>query len=96
MARVSLDLDAKDDLQVVGADGWRRGMGMVPANPTRAWWRKCAGCLLACPIMTIPVGNSRRAFRKVVGRIHLCLVPVGLYHARIRQGSGRRWQPGFL
>ena len=32
MARVSLDLDNKDDLQVLGATGWRRGMGMVPGE----------------------------------------------------------------
>ncbi len=32
MARVSLDLDDKVDLQVLGASGWRRGMGMVPGE----------------------------------------------------------------
>lgn len=32
MARVSLDLDDKGDLQAIGAAGWRRGMGMVPGE----------------------------------------------------------------
>ena len=35
MARVSLDLDNKDDLKVLGAAGWRRGMGMVPGEPNQ-------------------------------------------------------------
>ena len=35
MARVSLDLDNKDDLAVLGANGWRRGMGMVPGEPNQ-------------------------------------------------------------
>ena len=35
MARVSLDLDDKADLQVVGASGWRRAMGMVPGEPNQ-------------------------------------------------------------
>jgi hypothetical protein len=35
MARVSLDLDDKGDLQVLGAAGWRRGMGMVPGEPNQ-------------------------------------------------------------
>ena len=35
MARVSLDLDDRADLQVVGASGWRRAMGMVPGEPNQ-------------------------------------------------------------
>ena len=35
MARVSLDLDDRADLQVVDAAGWRRAMGMVPGEPNQ-------------------------------------------------------------
>ena len=35
MARVSLDLDNKDDLAVLGANAWRRGMGMVAGEPNQ-------------------------------------------------------------
>ncbi len=35
MARVSLDLDNRDDLARVGASGWRRSMGMVPGEPNQ-------------------------------------------------------------
>ncbi|PKB63923.1 MAG: hypothetical protein BZY80_04540 [SAR202 cluster bacterium Io17-Chloro-G2] len=35
MARVHLDLEAKESLRILSADGWRRGMGLVPGEPNQ-------------------------------------------------------------
>ncbi|MFQ6029022.1 MAG: hypothetical protein ACE5Q6_16200 [Dehalococcoidia bacterium] len=35
MARVSLDLDNKDDLKVIKAEGWRIAPGLVPGEPNQ-------------------------------------------------------------
>ena len=35
MARVSLDLENKDDLNVLQADGWRIAPGLVPGEPNQ-------------------------------------------------------------
>jgi hypothetical protein len=35
MARVSLDLENKDDLQVIKAEGWRIAPGLVPGEPNQ-------------------------------------------------------------
>lgn len=35
MARVSLNLESKEDLKVLGATGWRRAMGLVPDQPNQ-------------------------------------------------------------
>ena len=35
MARVALDLESKESMQILSADGWRRGMGLVPGEPNQ-------------------------------------------------------------
>ncbi len=35
MARVALDLDAKEDLKTLGTTGWRFAMGLVPGEPNQ-------------------------------------------------------------
>ena len=35
MARISLHLENREDLQILGATGWRRAMGLVPGQPNQ-------------------------------------------------------------
>ena len=35
MVRVNLDLEKKDDLQVLGTTGWKIAMGLVPGEPNQ-------------------------------------------------------------
>ena len=35
MARVSLDLETKEDLKVLQAEGWRYRAGLVPGKPNQ-------------------------------------------------------------
>lgn len=35
MARISMNLENKDDLKILGATGWRRAMGLVPGQPNQ-------------------------------------------------------------
>ena len=35
MARISYNLEDKDDLKALGATGWRRAMGLVPGEPNQ-------------------------------------------------------------
>ena len=49
MARVSLDLDDKADLQLLGASGWRRSMGMVPGEPNQGLVAEMRGVAARMP-----------------------------------------------
>ena len=35
MARISMNLESKEDLKILGATGWRRAMGLVPGQPNQ-------------------------------------------------------------
>jgi hypothetical protein len=35
MARVSLNLESKEDLKILGTTGWRRAIGLVPGKPNQ-------------------------------------------------------------
>ena len=35
MARISMNLEDKEDLKILGTSGWRRAMGLVPGQPNQ-------------------------------------------------------------
>ena len=35
MARVSLDLESKESMQILSSSGWRRGTGLEPGEPNQ-------------------------------------------------------------
>ncbi len=35
MARISMNLESKEDLKILGTTGWRRAMGLVPGQPNQ-------------------------------------------------------------
>ena len=56
MARVALDLENKDDLQVIKAEGWRIAPGLVPGEPNQGLVAE-GGVRLGWRTMMIPAGR---------------------------------------
>ena len=49
MARISMNLEDKEDLKILGTSGWRRAMGLVPGQPNQG---------LVAELMETPARNS--------------------------------------
>jgi hypothetical protein len=43
MARITLNLESKDDLKTLGSSGWSRAMGLVPGEPNQGLVAELAG-----------------------------------------------------
>ena len=57
MARVALDLENKDDLQVIKAEGWRIAPGLAPGEPNQGLVAERRGVRLGWRTMMIPAGR---------------------------------------
>ncbi len=49
MARISMNLEDKEDLKILGTSGWRRAMGLVPGQPNQG---------LVAELMETPARNA--------------------------------------
>ncbi len=49
MARISMNLEDKEDLKILGTSGWRRAMGLVPGQPNQG---------LEAELMETPARNA--------------------------------------
>ena len=54
MARISLNLENKDDLKILGTTGWRRAMGLVPGKPNQGLEAE----LMGSPARTVDYDDS--------------------------------------
>ena len=57
MARVSLDLENTDDLNVLQADGWRIAPGLVPGEPNQGLVAERRGSPPGSRTLMIPAGR---------------------------------------
>ena len=55
MARISFNLENKEDLKALGATGWRRAMGLVPGKPNQGLEAE----LMGSPARTVDYDDSQ-------------------------------------